>query len=57
MTLYFQVQFSKLKCTENKKSTIKSVLKSEKIKKNITAEKKKESRTKKENARSSTDIF
>ena len=29
VTLYFQVQFLKLKCTENRKSTIKSALKSE----------------------------
>ena len=29
MTLYFQVQFLKLKCTGNAKSTIKKVLKSE----------------------------
>ena len=29
VALYFQVQFLKLKCTENRKSTIKSALKSE----------------------------
>ena len=29
MTLYFKAQFLKLKCTENAKSTIKNVLKSE----------------------------
>ena len=29
MTLYFKVQFLKLKCTKNVKSTIKNVLKSE----------------------------
>ena len=39
MTLYFQVQFLKLKCTENLKSTIKIVLKSEKNKKSIIIEK------------------
>ena len=33
MTLYFQVRFLKLKCTENTKSTIKSELKSDKKKK------------------------
>ena len=33
VTLYFQVQFLKLKCTENRKSTIKSALKSEWMKK------------------------
>ena len=33
MTLYFQVQFLKLKLTENIKSTIKSALKSERKKK------------------------
>ena len=33
MTLYFQVQFLKLKCTDNAKSTIKNVLKSERKKK------------------------
>ena len=38
MTLYFQVQFLKLKCTENRKSTIKSALKSER-KKNISLKK------------------
>ena len=32
MTLYFQIQFLKLKCTENTKSTIKSALKSERKK-------------------------
>ena len=39
MTLYFQVQILKLKCTENLKSTIKIVLKSEKNKKSIIIEK------------------
>ena len=33
MTLYFQVQFLKLKCTDNSKSTIKNALKSERNKK------------------------
>ena len=33
MTLYFQVQFLKLKCTENAKSIIKNALKSERKKK------------------------
>ena len=33
MIIYFQVQFLKLKCTENTKSTIKSVLKSKRKKK------------------------
>ena len=33
MTLYFQIQFLKLKCTENTKSAIKSALKSERKKK------------------------
>ena len=33
MTLYLQVQFSKLKSTDTAKSTIKSVLKSERKKK------------------------
>ena len=32
MTLYFQIQFLKLKCTENTKSTIKTALKSERAK-------------------------
>ena len=35
MTLYFQLQFLKLKCTENTKSTIKSALKSERKKKKV----------------------
>ena len=54
MTLYFQGQFLKLKCTENAKSTIKNALKSERkkkllsLKKNITKDKKK----KKKNATS-----
>ena len=33
MTLYFQVQFLKLKCTDNAKSTIKNALKNERKKK------------------------
>lgn len=33
MTLYFQVQLSKLKCTENTKSIIKNALESERKKK------------------------
>ena len=33
MTLYFQVKFLKLKCTENTKSTMKSALKCERKKK------------------------
>ena len=47
MTLYFQEQFLKLKCTENAKITIKNALKSERkkkllsLKKNITKGKKK----------------
>ena len=36
MTLYFQVQFLKLKLTEYVKSTIKNALKSERKKKKIT---------------------
>ena len=47
MTLYFQVQFLKLKCTENSKSTIKIVLKSEKYKKSIIIEKNIEDQKKK----------
>ena len=35
MTLYFQLQFLKLKCTENTKSTIKSASKSERKKKKV----------------------
>ena len=34
MTLYFQVQFLKLKCTDNAKSKIKNALKSERKKNN-----------------------
>ena len=49
MTLYVQVQFLKLKCIENTKSTIKNALKSEKwekekriiTEKNITKDQKK----------------
>ena len=33
MTLYFEVQFLKVKCTENAKSTITNALKSERNKK------------------------
>ena len=33
MPLYFQVQFLKLECTDNAKSTIKNALKSERKKK------------------------
>ena len=51
MTLYFQIQFLKLKCTENTKSTIKSALKSKRKKKSIINEKE-VPRTRKENARS-----
>ena len=51
MTLYFQIQFLKLKCTENTKSTIKSALKSKRKKKSIITEKE-VPRTRKENARS-----
>ena len=40
MTLYFQIQFLKLKCTENSKNTIKSALKSERKKKRFITEKK-----------------
>ena len=49
-TLYIQVQFLKLKCTDNTKSAIKSALKSEKKQKNVITEKK--SRTREENIRS-----
>ena len=51
MTLYFQVQFLKLKCNENAKSTIKNTLKSER-KKNVSSLKKISPRTRKKNARS-----
>ena len=51
MTLYFQVQFLKLKCNENAKSTIKNALKSDRKKKVLSLEKI-SSRTRKENARS-----
>ena len=37
MTLYFQVQFPKLKCTENTKNTTDSTLKSEKKRNKIIA--------------------
>ena len=40
MTLYFQEQFLKLKCTENTKSTIKTALKSERKRKSINTGKK-----------------
>ena len=41
MTLYFQEQFLKLKCTENAKITIKNALKCEREReKNIITEKK-----------------
>ena len=57
MTLYFQEQFLKLKCTENAKSTIKNALKSERkkkllsLKKNITKDKKKKKRKKMQRAK------
>ena len=40
MILYFQIHFSKLKCTENTKRTIKNALKNER-KKNLSSLKKK----------------
>ena len=39
MTLYFQVQFLKLKCTENTKGSIKGALKSDRKKNSIITEK------------------
>ena len=51
MTLYFQVPFLKLKCTENAKNLIKIALKSER-KKNVSSLKKKISRAREENTRS-----
>ena len=39
MTLYFQVQFLKLKCTENTKSSIKGALKNDRKKNSIITEK------------------
>ena len=51
MTFYFQVQFLKLKCTENTKSTIKSELKSER-KKIVIITEKEILRTREENAMS-----
>ena len=50
MTFYFQVQFLKLKCTENTKNTIKSALKSKRKKK--VASLKKISRARVENTTS-----
>ena len=46
MTLYFLVQFSKLKCIENTKSLIKSALKSERKKKVSSLKKKSKTREK-----------
>ena len=51
MTLYFQIQFLKLKCTKNAKRIIKNAFKSERkkkvssLKKNITKDKKKNTRS------------
>ena len=50
MTLYFQVQFLKLKCTENTKGSIKGALKSDR-KKTVSSLKKSPS-TREENVRS-----
>ena len=47
MTLYFQLQFLELKCSENAKSTFKNVLKREKKKKLSSLKKKVSPRTKK----------
>ena len=39
MTLHFQIQFLRQKCTENTKSTIKSALKSDRKKKKVSMKK------------------
>ena len=56
MTLYFQVQFLKLKCTENANSKIKKALESER-KKKVSSMKKISPRSRKKNGKSSRQIL